>query len=40
VRKGSLDTKWGAAADAAARVAANEIAKLLSPVPSNAPKDP
>jgi hypothetical protein len=29
VRKGSLDKKWGAAADAAARAAANEIAKLL-----------
>ena len=29
VRKGSLDRKWGAAAEAAARSAANEIAKLL-----------
>jgi hypothetical protein len=29
VRKGSLDKKWGPAADAAARAAANEIAKLL-----------
>jgi hypothetical protein len=29
VRKGSLDRKWGAAADAAAWSAANEIAKLL-----------
>ncbi|HEV3242601.1 MAG TPA: hypothetical protein VGY14_05085 [Methyloceanibacter sp.] len=29
VRKGSLDKKWGVAADAAARAAANEIAKLL-----------
>lgn len=29
VRKGALDRKWGAAADAAARAAANEIAKLL-----------
>ena len=40
VRKGSLDKRWGAAADAAARAAANEIAKLLSPVPSTAPKAP
>jgi hypothetical protein len=31
VRKGSLDKKWGVAADAAARAAANEIAKLLPP---------
>jgi hypothetical protein len=30
VRKGSLDRKWGAAADAAARAAANPIAKLLT----------
>src|SRR5262249_35611622 len=29
VRKGSLDKKWGAAADAAARAAANAIVKLL-----------
>ena len=29
VRKGSLDKKWGAAADVAARAAANEIAKLV-----------
>ena len=29
VRKGSLDKKWGAAADAAARAAASEIVKLL-----------
>src|SRR6478752_5589330 len=40
VRKGSLDKRWGAAADAAARAAANEIATLLSPVPSTAPKAP
>jgi hypothetical protein len=31
VRKGSLDRKWGASADAAARAAAREIAKLISP---------
>jgi hypothetical protein len=31
VRKGSLDKRWGAAADAAARAAASEIAKLISP---------
>jgi hypothetical protein len=29
VRKGSLDRKWGAAADAAARAAAGEIVKLI-----------
>lgn len=29
VRKGSLDKKWGAAADAAARAAASEIGKLI-----------
>jgi hypothetical protein len=29
VRKGSLDKKWGAAADAAARAAASEISKLI-----------
>jgi hypothetical protein len=29
VRNGSLDKKWGAAADAAARAAANEIVKLI-----------
>jgi hypothetical protein len=31
VRKGSLDRKWGPAADAAARAAAWEISKLISP---------
>lgn len=31
VRKGSLDKKWGPTADAAARAAAGEIAKLISP---------
>jgi hypothetical protein len=31
VRKGSLDKKWGPTADAAARAAAREIAKLISP---------
>ena len=31
VRTGSLDRKWGSAADAAARAAAREIAKLISP---------
>jgi hypothetical protein len=31
VRKGSLDRKWGPSADAAARAAAREIAKLISP---------
>jgi hypothetical protein len=31
VRKGSLDKKWGPTADAAARAAASEIAKLISP---------
>jgi hypothetical protein len=30
VRKGSLDRKWGAAGDAAARAATNPIAKLLT----------
>jgi hypothetical protein len=29
VRKGSLDKKWGAAANAAAAAAANDIARLL-----------
>jgi hypothetical protein len=29
VRRGSLDKKWGAAADAAARAAAGGIAKLI-----------
>ena len=31
VRKGSLDKRWGPAADAAARAAANEIIPLLRP---------
>jgi hypothetical protein len=31
VRKGSLDKKWGPTADAAARAAAWEISKLISP---------
>jgi len=31
VRQGSLDRKWGPTADAAARAAASEIAKLISP---------
>jgi hypothetical protein len=31
VRKGSLDRKWGPTADAAARAAAWEISKLISP---------
>jgi hypothetical protein len=31
VRKGSLDKKWGPTADAAARAAAWEITKLISP---------
>lgn len=31
VRKGSLDRKWGPTADAAARAAAREISKLISP---------
>jgi hypothetical protein len=31
VRKGSLDRKWGPTADAAARAAAWDIAKLISP---------
>ena len=31
VRKGSLDRKWGPTADAAARAAATQIAKLISP---------
>jgi hypothetical protein len=31
VRKGSLDRKWGPTADAAARAAALEISKLISP---------
>jgi len=31
VRKGSVDRKWGAAADAAARAAATAITKLISP---------
>jgi len=40
VRKGSLDKKWGAAADAAARAAANAIVKLLPPLSPTAPKGP
>jgi hypothetical protein len=40
VRKGSLDKKWGAVADAAANAAANAIVKLLSPVLPDAPKAP
>lgn len=40
VRKGSLDRKWGAAADAAARAAANSIAKLILLSPSAAPRTP
>ena len=40
VRKGSLDRRWGATADAAARAAATPIAKLVRlspPAPSKAP---
>jgi hypothetical protein len=40
VRKGSLDRKWGAAADAAARAAATAIVKLISPAPRVSPKAP
>jgi hypothetical protein len=40
VRQGSLDEKWGAAADAAANAAANAIVKLLSPVSPVVPKAP
>jgi hypothetical protein len=40
VRKGSLDRKWGAAADAAARAAATAIAKLILLSPPIAPKAP
>jgi hypothetical protein len=40
VRKGSLDRKWGAAADAAARAAAGEIVKLLSQTSPVPPKSP
>jgi hypothetical protein len=40
VRKGSLDRKWGAAADAAARAAASAIAKLVLLSPPVAPKAP
>ena len=40
VRKGSLDRKWGPAADAAARAAAWEISKLISPCPSFPPLFP
>jgi hypothetical protein len=39
VRKGSLDRKWGAAADAAARSAATPIVKLILLSP-HAPKAP
>ena len=40
VRKGSLDRKWGAAADAAARAAATPIAKLILLSPHASPKAP
>ena len=40
VRKGSLDRKWGAAADAAARAAATPIAKLILLSPQASPKAP
>jgi hypothetical protein len=40
VRKGSLDRKWGAAADAAARAAATPIAKLILLSPRASPKAP
>ena len=40
VRKGSLDRKWGAAADAAARAAATPIAKLILLSPRVSPKAP
>jgi hypothetical protein len=40
VRKGSLDRKWGAAADAAARAAATPIAKLILLSPPASPKAP
>jgi hypothetical protein len=40
VRKGSLDRKWGVAADAAARAAATPIAKLILLAPQASPKAP
>ena len=40
VRKGSLDRKWGPAADAAARAAATPIAKLILLSPQASPKAP
>jgi len=40
VRKGSLDRKWGVAADAAARAAATPIAKLILLSPQASPKAP
>jgi hypothetical protein len=40
VRKGSLDRKWGAAADAAARAAATPIVKLILLSPQGSPKAP
>ena len=40
VRKGSLDRKWGPAADAAARAAAMPIAKLILLSPQASPKAP
>lgn len=40
VRKGSLDRKWGAAADAAARSAATPILKLILLTPQASPKAP
>ena len=40
VRKGSLDRKWGAAADAAARAAATPIVKLILLSPQASPKAP
>lgn len=40
VRKGSLDRKWGVAADAAARAAASPIAKLILLTPQASPKAP
>ena len=40
VRKGSLDRKWGVAADAAARAAATPIAKLILLTPQASPKAP
>jgi hypothetical protein len=40
VRKGSLERKWGAAADAAARAAATAIVKLIVLSPPASPKAP